>query len=122
LWPDYQTEPDERSEAAKQRMIDLAAGDWPNADQPTPSEVSTMEAIESVFRSHLVDRHQNRDWKILSLLAHPKASLRNVGKRKDVGKSHVWVRDRRDLQCAAIWKKVEKLMPNAMPSLTLLAA
>jgi hypothetical protein len=121
LWPDFRTEPDERSEAAKQRLIDYAAGDWPNSDQPTPRDVSTMEAVESVFRACLVDRHQDRDWKILNLLAHPKKSLRNVG--KGFNRSHVWVRDRRNLQCAAIWKKVFHLMPPAMPlSLVLQAA
>jgi len=108
-WMEYIHDAEEKADAAKQRMIDLVAGDLVDAPLPSAKEISAMESVYTVFRDCLVDRYKDRDWKLLHVLSSPSATLRRVGQY--AGKSKDWVVDRRDLQCAAIWKSVQRLMP-----------
>lgn len=121
-WPEYIHDPDEKAEAARQRMLE---GEQVNKRLPSSRELSTMEAVNRLFRSHLVGEKQDRDWAILRLLADPKPvmrgkkdrekqvrrprTVREVGTR--FGISGARVSERKILQCSEIWKKVEHLMP-----------
>lgn len=109
---DYVHDRDERVEAGKQRMIDWKAGDW-SGHLPAvgPREIAKAEAAQKIFRSCLVGQKQVRDFKILFALAQGK-SVRKVAKQFKV--SHPRIIDRRDLQCAAIWKRVEHLMDQSV--------
>ena len=110
-WPDYVNALlEERTEAAKQRLVDWLAGDLVGATLPTAKEISTMDAVYHIFRACLVDKYQDQDWQLLQLLATPLGSLRRVGAFSSFSKDKV--ADRRDLQCAAIWKRVGHLMPE----------
>jgi len=121
-WPEYIHDPDEKAEAAKQRISD---GELINMTLPSSRELSTMEVVNRLFRRHLVGEKQDRDWQILRLLADPKPVMRGKKGRekqvrrprtvREIGKdfriSGAKVSDRKILQCSAIWTKVEHLMP-----------
>jgi hypothetical protein len=128
-WPEYVHSTDEKEEAALQRM--LYDGEPVNVTAPSQRELSIMGAVLSNFRAALlVGDKQNQDWEILRMLAAPRLvmrgkknyekqvrrsrSLREVAKEisKKYGPiSHTEVANRRNLQLAAIWKKVKYLMP-----------
>ena len=92
-----------------QRRIEELAGDLQKTSLPSAYEISTAEAVDKAFRSCLVDKREKqiRDWGLLRALA--RGSLREVAKMAD--KSHQWVKNRKELQCSAIWGKVKHLMP-----------
>lgn len=93
----------------RQRRIEELAGDLQKTSLPSAFEISTAEAVDKVFRSCMVDKREKqiRDWTMLRALA--RGSLREVAKMSD--KSHQWVKNRKELQCSAIWGKVQYLMP-----------
>ena len=110
---DYLHTLSEREEALKQRKIDLAAGDDPGALfglnlQPDPQDIAIADAVSSVFRSCLIGDRPERDWKILHLLATG-LTARRVG--RVIGSSHARVADRKIVQCGAIWRRVQNLVP-----------
>ena len=98
---------EERIEAAKQRLLEWKAGDFVVRYPVSQGDIAKAEAIQRVFRCCLVGEKQVRDFKILFELAKGK-SVRRVAKQFKV--SHPRVIDRRNLQIAAIWKRVEPLM------------
>lgn len=114
-WGDCLHTADEVAEADKQRRIDRAAGDYMEPLlAPTPKEISTADAVYELFMPCIVGRTpeiKRRDWKLLVALAHPKASLRTVGRDLHISKD--MVADGRDRTCGAIWKRMHHLMPPA---------
>jgi hypothetical protein len=114
-WPDYVRSFDERKEAGIQRVKEWLDGILTDQSPPTPKQLSTMDAVYRIFRSCMVDKEERqlRDWGMMLALATPSGSLRKVG--DSVGRSHVHVKDRKDLQCAAIWKRTKHLLPSSTP-------
>lgn len=111
---DYTREKEEYLDDLKQRMIEIAAGDPPDevfgcVVQPNPQEIDTMESIKMVFRSCLVGKLQERDWRILYMLTMPKATTTKVGRIIHIPTYRV--ADRKLLQCKAIWMRVQHLLP-----------
>lgn len=111
-WPDYIHTLDEKKVAAKQRMIDVAAGDSLEAVfgmrvLPTAHEISTMESVNLIFRANLVGQKKDRDWRILRHLARGE-TLRAAGTK--FGVSHTSVDGRKALQCQAIWRGMQSLV------------
>jgi len=112
-WPDYIHNAAEREDALRQRMIDLTAGDDPIAlfglnVQPNPQDIAGAEAIERVFRKNMVGKNQSRDWKLLHLLAVG-MTTRQAGHILKI--SHSRAADCKSMQCCAIAKNLQHLMP-----------
>ena len=122
---------DEKAEALKQRMKEIAAGDHPHnvfAFYRAPAsneEMTAAEAIETVFRAHLVGHKRDNDWRMLWDLASKEphedgvqclqeGSIRSVARK--FGCHQSTVRYRRDMQRAAIWRAIEPRMPARAPS------
>ena len=97
----------------RQRRIEEIAGDLQKTSLPSAYEISTAESVDRVFRACLVDKKEKqiRDWTLLRALA--RGSLREVA--KVANRSHEWVRNRKELQCSAIWNKVQHIMPPESP-------
>jgi hypothetical protein len=124
--PDIVHSIEERAEAAKQRMIDYTAGDAIDKPSATAEEVSAAEAIEDVFRRHLVGKNPGRDFQILFDLARKetdsraghqteqRGSVRNVARKYHI--SPALVRKRRDVQMSAIADGIRHLYPKPAPS------
>ena len=96
-WPDILQSAADKADDWKQRMIDLAAGDslesvFGFVARPLPQEISTMDSVNTVFRSCLVGQTKAREWKVLHLLASG-ATTRQAGKL--VKTSHARVADRK---------------------------
>ncbi len=121
-WPVYERTIDERSDDAKQRLIDWLAGDLVDGRQraiPAP-DVTTAECLQRFFRGSLVGEHQDRDWKIVNYLAKKEiavgaqqqqsGSLRAAANKFGVHKSTI--AKVRDKQISAIWVAVKKAMPS----------
>jgi hypothetical protein len=112
---EYIRTPDEHEADFRQRMIEIAMGDpidevFGIVSQPSPHEIDTMDSINDMFRSCIVGHCKERDWKILHLMALPKATAHSVG--MEIGRTRALVSDRRKLQCGAIWSKVKHLLPT----------
>lgn len=116
----------ERAEAAKQREIDIAAGDDPYmvlgyTPIVTPDELKMYDAVKLVFRDSMIGKNQPRDWKILERLCQ--GGLQWVGWRqrgdadqaiaKDFHISRQRVAQLKRMQCGSIWVGVSRLMPAA---------
>jgi hypothetical protein len=127
-WVAHFHDAEEKQEALKQRMIDIAAGDDPGkvfkiARHATAADVSRSESIEKVFRAHLDGEYQDRDWNILWYLASKPAHETGVQHRQEgslrsaerkFGLDKRTIGQRRDKQLGAIWKAIEPLMPPAL--------
>jgi len=110
---EYTRTPEEHEADFRQRMIDIAAGDSVEEvfgiyTQPNPTEIDTMESVNSMFRSCVVGKCPERDWKILHHMAKPKETARKVARA--FGRSPTLIIDRKNLQCQAIWQKVKHLV------------
>jgi hypothetical protein len=120
--PDVVRSHDERAEAARQRMIDLAAGDDVEDAPVTRNEITAAEAIEKMFRGLLVGENRDRDWSLLFMLASKASgdkdghqceqtgSVRHAARK--FGISPALVRKRRDVQLRALVTALEHLMPQ----------
>ena len=108
----YVTDKNDRADADKQRRIDIVAGDdprlvWGVNLVATPAEVSTMDAVNTIFRSCLTGADRDNDWKILVVLASG-YSTRHLSKNTNMSKS--LLSERKIRQCKAIWARVSKFM------------
>ena len=133
-WPGYTHSYEEQVEIFKQRMIDVAAGEPIDVVfgfnmESTPLEIAMADAVRRVFRSCLVGRNKDRDWRILHRLADYEMMVtgrRGAARLKDVAKRlHVSVdtlKDRKAVQCSAIWSAVRHLRPISVSSAILRAA
>jgi hypothetical protein len=120
--PDVVHDLEEREESAKQRMIDMTAGDIPEDVPVTRHEISAAESIERVFRAVLVGENPNRDWRILFMLARKRSndadghqceqegSVRYVARK--FGISPALVRKRRDVQMRLLVTALDHLLPQ----------
>jgi hypothetical protein len=98
-----------------QRWIDVAAGDpidlvFGYRTLPSPQEVSTMEAVNAVFKSLIKGDKPDRDWKMLNLLTVPNASLRRIAKMFHI--THTRVAAIKVVQAQAIWNGIKHLLPG----------
>ncbi len=102
-WPMYIHSADDRADADRQRMIDLAAGDHCGDDpEPTEQEMATVAAVDRIFFDCLIGRNPGHDWKVLRAMA---------AGANDLGVPHSRATDVRRMQCAAIYTRVKHLIP-----------
>jgi len=117
-WPDYVHTWDEREEMAKQQRIAEAAGEDPDlilgfVVAPGPQEIAMMDSVNLVFESCLIGDKQPRDWKLLQRFA---AGLTAKQIAKELHISHSRATDRKTVQCLAIWRRVDRLLPAVAPA------
>lgn len=110
---EYVRTPEEIAADIAQRWIDVAAGDpvdivFGTRSLPSPAEVSTMDAINVVFKSLLKGENKERDWKILHMLTVPHASLRRIGKLFHI--THTRVATIKVVQTQSIWDGIRHLL------------
>jgi hypothetical protein len=112
-WPAYLHTYEERDEAAKQRIIDIALGGNPDAViglpiEVTDEEIATATAVNEIFPALLPERNRDRDWRVLKLLAVGEKSEREIA--ADAGMSPSGPAGVKRFKAAAIWSRARLFM------------
>lgn len=114
FWPQIVHDYEDQIENYKEMLRRIASGEEPASAlmkkrPPSAVAIDRMQAVFDVYPRCLVGTDRARDWKILCALASGQ-SYRVVAKL--VKCAHSRIGDRRELQLAAIARKLAELMPE----------